>query len=111
MITGFFMPYNLTTIIMTYYYTYILTNKRNGTFYVGVTNDIARRIFEHKEGKIPGFTKKYSLKMLVYFEVYEDVRDAIAREKLIKKWRREIKIEAIQTVNPEWNDLYYSLYS
>lgn len=125
MVTGFFMlpfslychpfarrnPFNLTTIIMSYYYTYILTNKRNGTFYVGVTNDIARRIFEHKEGKIPGFTKKYSLKMLVYFEVYEDVRDAIAREKLIKKWRREIKIEAIQTVNPEWNDLYYSLYS
>jgi putative endonuclease len=94
-----------------YYYTYILTNKRNGTFYVGVTNDIARRTFEHKEGKISGFTKKYGLKILVYFEVYEDVRDAIAREKLIKKWRREIKIEAIQSINPEWKDLYYSLYS
>ena len=92
-----------------HYYTYIVTNKPNGTFYTGVTNDISRRVFEHKEGKIPGFTKKYGLKILVYFEVYEDVRDAIAREKLIKKWRREIKIEAIQKMNPQWKDLYFEL--
>ncbi len=91
------------------YYTYILTNKRNGTFYVGVTNDIMRRVFEHKEGRIAGFTKKYGLKMLVYYEIYEDVRDAIHREKLIKKWRREIKIEAIEKINPQWKDLYFDL--
>ena len=91
------------------YYTYILTNKRNGTFYTGVTNDLARRIFEHKEGVADGFTKRYGLKILVYYEVCEDVLTAISREKLIKKWRREIKIEAIERVNPTWKDLYCEL--
>ncbi|OFW80374.1 MAG: hypothetical protein A2887_05425 [Alphaproteobacteria bacterium RIFCSPLOWO2_01_FULL_40_26] len=91
------------------YYTYILTNKPNGTFYTGITNDLQRRIFEHKKGKIEGFTKKYGLKILVYFEVYEDVRDAIAREKLIKKWKRSIKLNAIQRMNSEWKDLYFEL--
>ena len=91
------------------YYTYILTNKPNGTFYTGVTNDLLRRIFEHKEGKIEGFTKKYGLKTLVYYEVFEDVKDAIAREKLIKKWKRIFKIDAIKKMNPDWNDLYFEL--
>ena len=91
------------------YYTYILTNKRNGTFYVGVTNDLQRRIFEHKEEMIEGFSKKYGLKMLVYYEIYEDVRDAIAREKTIKKWKRLFKIDAILRVNSEWRDLYFEL--
>ena len=89
------------------YYTYILNNKRNGTFYTGVTNDIQRRVFEHKEGMHEGFTKKYGLKILVYYEIYEDVRDAISREKIIKKWKRSIKIDAIQKINPEWDDLYF----
>ena len=91
------------------YYIYILTNKRKGTFYTGVTNDILRRIYEHKEGLIYGFTKKYNLKILVYYEIYEDINDAIHREKIIKKWRRKIKIEAIEGINPDWKDLYYSL--
>ncbi len=91
------------------YYTYILTNKPNGTFYTGVTNDLLRRIFEHKEGKIEGFTKKYGLKTLVYYEVFEDVKGAIAREKLIKKWKRIFKIDAIKKMNPDWSDLYFEL--
>lgn len=91
------------------YYTYILASKRNGTFYVGITNNLARRIFEHKTEVIAGFTKKYNIKMLVYYEVHEDVRDAISREKLIKKWKRKIKLEAIEKLNPSWKDLYYEL--
>ncbi len=92
-----------------FYHIYILTNKRNGTFYTGITNNLRRRIFEHKEEMVEGFTKKYGLKMLVYYETYEDVRDAIAREKIIKKWRREIKIEAISKNNSQWRDLYHEL--
>lgn len=91
------------------YYTYILTNKKNGTFYTGVTNNLQRRVFEHKEGNIKGFTQKYKLKMLVYYESYEDVRDAISREKLIKRWKRSMKIDAIQKINSDWKDLYYEL--
>jgi putative endonuclease len=91
------------------YYTYILTNKPNGTFYTGVTNNLQRRVFEHKEEMIAGFTKKFGLKILVYYESYEDVRDAIHREKIIKKWKRSFKIDAIKRVNPKWNDLYFEL--
>jgi putative endonuclease len=91
------------------YYVYIVTNKRNGTFYTGVTNDLVRRIFEHKEGIIVGFTKKYDLKMLVYYETYQDITQAINREKIIKKWKRTIKLDAIEKMNPEWKDLYYEL--
>ncbi len=91
------------------YYVYILTNKPKGIFYVGVTNDLQRRVFEHKQEMALGFTKKYKLKKLVYYEVYEDIRDAIAREKLIKKWKRSIKIEATEKTNPEWKDLYFEL--
>ena len=74
------------------YYVYILASKKNGTLYLGVTNDIARRIYEHKNNLVDGFTKKYSVHCLVYFEVCEDVRVAIQREKNIKKWRRRWKI-------------------
>jgi len=91
------------------YYTYIITNKRNGTFYTGVTNNLPSRIFEHKEEMVEGFSKKFGLKMLVYYETHEDVLAAIAREKIIKKWKRVIKLKAIEEMNPDWKDLYFEL--
>ena len=86
------------------YYVYIMTN-HSRTLYVGMTNDIARRVAEHKEGLVPGFTRRYRIKQLVYFEEYRDVGDAIEREKQIKGWRREKKIELIESENPGWEDL------
>ena len=91
------------------YSVYILASKRNGTLYVGVTNYIGRRIFEHKEKIIKGFTAKYKVDKLVYYEIYEDVRDVIAREKRIKEWKRSWKIKMIEKVNPNWDDLYFYL--
>ena len=91
------------------YHTYIVTNKPNGIFYTGVTSNLAKRIFEHKQGLVRGFSKKYNLKILVYCESYENVIDAIAREKLIKRWKRSIKINSIEKNNSEWKDLYYEL--
>ena len=91
------------------YYVYILASKKNGTLYLGVTNDIARRVYEHKNNLVDGFTKKYSVHCLVYFEVCEDVRVAIQREKNIKKWRRRWKIELIEKNNPDWRDLYFEV--
>lgn len=91
------------------YYVYILAKARNSTFYVGVTNNLVRRVFEHKEGMVPGFTKKYDIKTLVYYECFNDVYQAISREKTIKKWTRKIKMNAIERINPEWKDLYYEL--
>jgi putative endonuclease len=88
------------------YYIYILTTGRNGTFYVGVTNDLVRRVFEHKQGMVEGFTKKYGIKTLVYYEIHSDIREAIRREKLIKRWNRAIKYQAICRMNPDWVDLY-----
>ncbi len=85
---------------------YILTSRKNGTLYIGVTNDIARRIYEHKNGLADGFTKKYNVHRLVYVESFQDIRDAIMREKHIKKWNRAWKIELIESTNPDWNDLY-----
>ena len=90
------------------YYVYILASRRNGTLYIGVTNNLARRVWEHREGLIDGFTKQYGVKMLVHFEVFEDVRNAIRRESRLKKWKRERKINLIQATNVEWNDLYDS---
>ncbi len=87
------------------YYVYIMTNQKNGTLYTGVSNDLQRRVVEHKSGLIEGFTKKYGLKILVYNESYQYVMDAIKREKIIKKWRRKWKIELIEKNNPDWNDL------
>lgn len=91
------------------YHVYILASKRNGTLYIGVTNDIARRIWEHKEGIIPGFTKKYNTKLLVYYEEFHNINEAIGREKLLKRWRRLWKLQIIENMNPDWTDLYESL--
>jgi len=87
------------------YYVYILANKRNGTLYTGITNNLTRRVYEHKSGLIEGFTKKYSIDKLVYFESTTDVNDAILREKRLKKWKRQWKIELIEKINPDWRDL------
>ena len=87
------------------YYVYILSNKRNGTLYIGMTNNLMRRISEHKSDQISGFTKKYGLKVLVYFEKYQFVENAISREKQIKKWKRAWKIDLIEKENPNWKDL------
>ena len=87
------------------YCVYVLASCRNGTLYVGMTSELARRVFEHKHGTIPGFTKKYGVKLLVYFEQHEDAGTARAREKAIKKWRRAWKLELIERHNPQWQDL------
>ena len=87
------------------YYLYILTNKKNGTLYVGVTNNLERRMFEHKHKLVEGFTKKYGLHRLIYFEVFQYVNDAIKREKNIKKWKRQWKFNLIEKENPDWEDL------
>ena len=86
---------------------YIMTNRPNGTLYTGVTSDLARRIHEHREGVYDGFTKRYGLKRLVYYERYDDVRNAIQREKNIKHWSRAWKARLI--LDPEWRDLYDDL--
>ena len=88
------------------YYTYITSSPNDSTLYIGVTNDLERRITEHRSGLIPGFTQKYNCCKLVYFEEYSDINQAIEREKKLKKWRREKKDWLIRTLNPELNDLY-----
>lgn len=92
-----------------YFYVYILASKYNGTLYIGVTSDLPRRVREHREGLIDGFTKEHDVKLLVYYELYEDPMSAIRREKLIKKWRRAWKRMLIEERNPRWNDLYDNL--
>jgi putative endonuclease len=87
------------------YYVCILASRRNGTLYIGVTNDLARRVYEHQEGIVEGFTKRYGVHHLVYYEVHKDVRDAIWRETCIKRWRRAWKIRLIEQENPDWRDL------
>ena len=94
---------------MNYYYVYILASKKNGTVYIGVTGDLIKRIYEHKQKSVDGFTKKYYVHNLVYYEVYRDIEEAILREKQMKKWNRQWKIKLIEKNNPEWNDLYYKL--
>jgi putative endonuclease len=91
------------------YYVYILASKENGTLYIGITNNLTRRVYEHRNDLIEGFTKKYGVHRLVYYETHEDVRVAIAREKQMKKWYRAWKIRLIEESNPEWRDLYYEL--
>jgi putative endonuclease len=88
------------------YYVYMMTNKRNGTLYTGMTNDLVRRVYEHKHGMLDGFTKQYGLKTLVWFEHHTDVNEAIKREKNIQAWKRQWKLELIEKANPDWNDLY-----
>jgi putative endonuclease len=92
------------------YCVYILASRRNGTLYVGVTGNLAGRVWEHREGLIDGFTKRYGVKKLVHFECFDDVRQAIHREKRLKKWKREWKINLIQSNNVEWKDLYDRLF-
>jgi len=91
------------------YYVYILSSKRNGTLYIGITNNLLRRVYEHKNNIIKGFTEKYKVHNLVYYEIANDINAAITREKRIKKWKRQWKIELIEKDNPEWRDLYYDL--
>ena len=86
------------------YYVYMLTN-RTGSIYVGVTNDLARRLWEHRSGLVPGFTQRYNMDRLIYYEAFDRVEHAIDREKQIKRWRREKKLNLIATVNPDWRDL------
>ena len=88
------------------YYVYILASGRHGTLYVGVSSDLIRRIYEHKERLVDGFTRKYEVHTLVYFEATGDVEQAILREKRLKRWRRDWKIELIEASNPQWRDLY-----
>jgi len=94
---------------MKQYYVYILASKKNGTLYIGVTNNLLKRVYEHKNNLIAGFTKKYSVHNLVYYEAYSNIHDAIAREKRMKKWERSWKIELIKKANPQWEDLYDNL--
>jgi putative endonuclease len=85
---------------------YIMANKRNGTLYLGVTSDLPQRSHQHREGLIDGFTKRYGCKMLVWYEQYQEMHAAIAREKQIKKWPRIWKVRGIEHMNPQWRDLY-----
>ncbi len=87
-------------------YVYILASDRNGTLYIGVTNDLVRRVFEHREEAAEGFTRRYGVKRLVHYEQFDDIRTAIQREKSLKRWSRAWKIELIEQANPEWDDLY-----
>jgi putative endonuclease len=93
------------------YYVYILANKPNGTLYVGVTNDLVRRAWEHRTDAVDGFTRKYGVHTLVYFEVLDDPRSAIEREKKLKRWRRDWKVSLIAGKNPDWRDLYEEIAS
>lgn len=88
------------------YYVYILASRRNGTLYVGVTNNLAKRVWQHREGAAASFTKRYGVTLLVYFERYEQVIDAISREKKLKRWRRAWKLALIEQMNPTWRDFY-----
>ncbi|MBR1279938.1 GIY-YIG nuclease family protein [Bradyrhizobium sp. AUGA SZCCT0283] len=88
------------------YYVYLLASDKCGTLYLGVTNDIVRRVYEHKSKAVAGFTKRYGVDRLVWFEIYDDPTTAIAREKELKKWRRAWKIRLIEERNPQWIDLY-----
>jgi putative endonuclease len=88
------------------YWVYILANKPGGTLYIGVTNNLVRRVYEHREGLADGFTKRYDIKMLVYFESLETIAAALQREKNIKHWSREWKIDLIVASNPDWRDLF-----
>ena len=93
------------------YYVYILASRRNGTLYTGITSNLIKRVWEHKEKAVDGFTKKYNIDKLVYFEQYQDPTNAISREKRIKKYPRKWKLNLIEKENPLWKDLYEELVS
>ncbi len=88
---------------------YLLASKRNGTLYVGVTSDLVKRVWEHKNHLVDGFTKRYGVDRLVWYEVHETMESAIGREKAIKEWKRAWKLKLIEEVNPDWKDLYASI--
>lgn len=88
------------------YYLYILASRKNGTLYIGVTSDLIKRVWQHKQKLVEGFTQKYNVSVLVYFEEYSDVKDALKREKNMKAWQRQWKIKIIEENNPNWEDLY-----
>ena len=91
------------------YYVYILASRRNGTLYTGVTNNLIRRVHEHRESLVEGFTKTHDVKRLVYLDQHDQIEDAILREKKIKRWRRDWKLALIEQDNPDWQDLYAGL--
>ena len=89
---------------------YIMANKRNGTLYTGVTSNLIQRVYQHKNGLLSGFTKRYGCKLLVYYELFDDMENAIIREKLLKGGSRKQKLTLIESLNPHWEDLYESLF-
>ena len=91
------------------YYVYIMASRPNGTLYIGMTNDLVRRVYEHKEGLVDGFTRRHGVKTLVYFEIHQTAEQAIRREKTLKRWLRDWKIALIENGNPDWDDLYQRL--
>ncbi|WP_265035625.1 MULTISPECIES: GIY-YIG nuclease family protein [unclassified Wolbachia] len=93
------------------YYVYILASERNGTLYIGITSNLIKRIWEHKSKAISGFTSKYNVSKLVYFEEFQDINLAISKEKLLKSWQRKWKINLIEKTNHEWKDLYDEIVS
>jgi len=94
---------------MNSYYVYMMTNKKRGTLYIGITGNLIRRVIEHKQGLIKGFTQEYNLDKLVWYDQTNDVKVAIKKEKLMKKWYRRYKENVIEELNPDWNDLYYEI--
>ena len=94
---------------MKQYYVYILANRKNGTIYIGVTSNLIKRVYEHKNNLANGFTKKYNIHNLVYYEIHDDIKSALTREKQLKKWNRKWKIELIEKDNYFWDDLFEKL--
>lgn len=88
------------------FYVYILSSQKNGTLYIGVASNLIQRVYQHKEGQVDGFTKKYGVKTLVYYEIHQTAESAIVRERQIKEWKRNWKLELIEKSNPRWLDLY-----
>ena len=96
-------------VVTDMYYVYMMASRRNGTLYIGVTNNLIKRVYEHKNDLVEGFTKKYGVHRLVYYEQSQDVNSAIEQEKRLKAWKRQWKLRLIEEMNPEWNDLYDDL--
>ena len=91
-------------------YVYVMASRRNGTIYIGVTSDLPGRAYQHRHGLIDGFTRKYGCKALVWYEAHDDIQDARLRELQMKKWKRQWKLREIETMNPDWDDLFQSLF-
>jgi len=91
------------------FYVYLMASRQNGTLYIGVTSDLVKRVCEHKNSFVEGFTKKYRIKILVYYEIHQNAEAAITREKQIKKWNRAWKLRLIEKQNPQWRDLYVDI--